>query len=65
VTKRKPKPDDEMLVAARAGIKAVLDDPEATISERLKAIDAGLKLLIVQNKLKGIDDDGESFFPSQ
>ena len=29
---------------ARKGIKAVLDDPESTTSERLKAIDLALKL---------------------
>jgi hypothetical protein len=63
MAKRKADPADELLTSARQGIQAVLKDDKATTAEKLKAIECSLKLLIVEKKLKGVDDD-ESFFPN-
>ena len=48
---------------ARKGIQAVLDDPESTTSERLKAIDLALKLTMVQKRIGDGDDNATGFFP--
>jgi hypothetical protein len=57
VRKTKDIPDPLMLQVARA-LANVMKDPKASTSEKLKAIEIGVKLLAVRHKIKEPDDDG-------
>jgi hypothetical protein len=57
VRKTKDIPDPLMLSVARA-LSSVMKDPKASTSEKLKAIEIGVKLLAVRHKIKEPDDDG-------
>jgi hypothetical protein len=54
---------DSLLTDAEAGIRAVLNDPRAKVSDRLKAIEIASKLLMIKHKIEGGSADG-SFFGS-
>jgi hypothetical protein len=57
------KPVDGLLTDAEAGIRAVLNDPKAKVSDRLKAVEIAAKLLMIKHKIDGGSADG-SFFSS-
>lgn len=43
------------------GVRAVLENKKSTAAQKMAAINAGTKLLMVKNKLKDPEDD-KSFF---
>jgi len=58
------KPDDtateDFLKTLEDGVRRVLSDSKAKASERVSAIAAGAKLLMIKHKISG--DDETSFF---
>ena len=54
------KADDSFLKLLEAGVRAVLKDPESQPSERIAAIAAGAKLLMIRHKIS--DTDESTFF---
>jgi len=60
VTRRRSK--DPLLADLRNAVKAVLSDAKATPAEKLKAIEAGSKLLMIQHKISDREDEGGNFF---
>ena len=52
--------DDNFLRLLENGVKRVLRDKEATASERLAAVSAGAKILMLKFKISG--DDEKNFF---
>ena len=59
---RKDEADDgdNFVRLLEAGVERVLRDKEATASERLAAVNAGAKLLMIRFKISGSDE--ENFF---
>lgn len=54
------QPDsDEFLKALMEGVRKVLDNRKAAPSERMAAVNAGVKLLAIKHKING---DGETGF---
>ena len=51
---------DSLLKALDAGVRAVLRDPDAKPSEKVAAIAAGAKLLMIRHKINETDES--SFF---
>lgn len=52
-----------MIGTLEKAIKTVLDSKKATVSEKMQAINAGTKLLMVRNKINPEGDkDGGNFF---
>lgn len=50
---RKPKTgDDDLLAAMRRAIMAVLDDKDADVTDRMKAIEAAAKILTLEHKIR-------------
>lgn len=56
------KPDNNLMAALEKGIKDVLDDKDSTAKERMDAVNAGTKLLLIKHKIKDSDDEPGSFF---
>lgn len=54
------KADESFLKLLEAGVRAVLKDPESKPSERIAAIAAGSKLLMIKFKIS--EDDSSAFF---
>jgi hypothetical protein len=52
----------EFLTILEKGVKAVLNNPDATASERVAAVTAGSKLLMIRHRIK--ESDGTGFFDS-
>ena len=54
---------DPLLADLKENIRKVLDDPKSTPAERLKAIEVGTKLLMIQHRITGDDSgtDGKFF----
>jgi hypothetical protein len=52
--KKKP---DAFVRLLEAGVRDVLKNPAATPADRLKAIEVGAKLALIQHKVKAGDDD--------
>lgn len=50
---------DPFLKALMEGVRKVLDNRKATPSERMAAVNAGVKLLAIKHKING---DGETGF---
>ena len=48
---------DNFVRLLEAGVERVLRDKEATASERLAAVNAGAKLLMIRFKISGSDED--------
>lgn len=46
----------------KRGVQTVLSDKEATVGDKLKAIEVGAKLAAIEYKIKGGGDD-DQFFP--
>jgi hypothetical protein len=55
------KPTDDFLGVLEQGVRDVLKDEKAKVADKLKALDAGAKLLMVRHKIEGGSADG-SFF---
>jgi len=53
--------DIEFVKLLEDGVRAVLRDKQAKMSDRLKAVEIGSKLLAIRHKIDGADDSG-SFF---
>lgn len=52
---------DDLLSSLEAGVRSVLTDKKATRAEKVQAITAGTKLLLIRHKIKGSTDD-DNFF---
>jgi hypothetical protein len=48
---------DPLLQKLRAGVEAILSDPQATCAEKLKAIEIGSRLLLTEFKTSDKGDD--------
>jgi hypothetical protein len=59
---RKKPEKDEFLETLREGLLGVLKDDKASPGDKLKAIEIGAKLYMIQHKVKGIGDDSGKFF---
>jgi hypothetical protein len=59
-----PKGEKDLSEVLEASIRAVLKDKSTKPSDRLKAIEAGAKLLMIRHKISGAGDDG-NFFTKQ
>lgn len=57
---KKPKTDD-LLVKLEDGVRAVLDDPDADVKDRMQAITAGVKIAQIKHKISD-DSGGKHFF---
>jgi hypothetical protein len=57
----KPAPTDDFLILLEKGVRDVIADKKATPADRLKAIEAGAKLLGIKHKISG-SADGDSYF---
>lgn len=62
--KREPKGEKDLSEVLEAAIRAVLKSKDTKPGDRLKAIEAGAKLLMIRHKISGAGDDG-NFFTSQ
>lgn len=65
--RRKSEPldlDADLMKACEQGIRAVLADNRCKPSERMQAIQAGIRLLQVRHKIEGEADGTGSFFKS-
>lgn len=62
MTTKKPKETDKELVGElKRAIRNVLKNPKASRRDKIEAITAGTKLLLVEHKIKGGGDDGDFF----
>lgn len=59
------KPDDDFLSVLENGIRAVLLDKKSTGKERMDAVNAGTKLILIKHKISDTADDAGSFFKGQ
>lgn len=57
----KPKPAD-FLKSMKDAIKGVLDDPDASAVEKMKAVQSGIQLLEYENEAKGGKRNDGHFF---
>lgn len=48
--------------ALEAGVREVLGNKKATMKDRIDAINAGTKLMLIRHKIKDPDDSPGSFF---
>jgi len=48
----------EFLAVLEDGVKKVLSNKRSTPSERMAAVNAGVKLLAIRHKISGGDDEG-------
>lgn len=62
---RRPDDDSSLLTLLEQGVKDVLADAKATKPQKLKAIEAGCKVLMIKRKLTGDEDGNGSFFPDR
>jgi hypothetical protein len=62
---KSPVKDDGFLGQLQKSVQTILDDPKTKTADRLKAIEAGAKLLTIRHRLEGGEggQDG-SFFGS-
>lgn len=59
----KPRKDpDATMERLKQAVRAVLDDRKASASEKVRAIEAGAKLLMIEAKIKMTDDPDANFF---
>jgi len=56
------KSDADLLSTLEKGIMDVLIDKKATAKERMDAVNAGTKLLLIKHKISDSGDDAGSFF---
>lgn len=62
---KKRNEDTDFLQKMQEGITAILSDDKATISDRIDAITAGTKIMMVKHKIKddgGKENGGGKFF---
>ena len=59
----KPKPNGGFAKQLEQNIAEILKDPEVSIDQRLKAIEAGAKLLLIRHRIQGASEgeDGKFF----
>ena len=53
-------PDDDFLTVLEEGIRAVLKGKKVSPTERIQAVAAGAKLLMIKHRISG--DDAKGFF---
>lgn len=53
---------DEFYESMQTALQDVLKNKKSTIAQKMAAVTAGTKLLMVKNKLKDPDDENKSFF---
>lgn len=56
------KPEDDFLSVLEKGIRAVLQDEKTTAKERMDAVNAGTKLLLIKHKISDTGNEAGSFF---
>lgn len=56
------KKKDDLLDVLEKGVRTVLEDKDATVKERMEAINAGTKLMQLKHKIGDSDDEPGSFF---
>jgi hypothetical protein len=53
-----PAPEPEFMVVLEDGVRAVLKNRKATPQERIAAITAGAKLMMIKYRISGSDEKG-------
>ena len=61
MTHKRAGPDDQLLAAMKRAIMEVLEDPKATVAEKIKMIEAGSKLVVAEGKTANADK-GTGYF---
>lgn len=56
------KADSDFLATLEKGIKDVLENKSSTAKERMEAVNAGTKLMLIKHKISDSSDDAGSFF---
>ena len=56
------KTDTDFLQVLENGIRSVLENKEATSKEKMDAVNAGTKLMLIKHKISDTGDDAGSFF---
>lgn len=55
--------DDSFLKSLEKGVQDILDNSKSKPADRLKAVEAGVRVLMIRHKIEGGGDgDGPSFF---
>ena len=52
------EPSDDFLAVLENGVRTVLADPEAKVSEKMQAIQTGAKIAMIRWKIEGADEKG-------
>ena len=58
VAEAEKPPDDDFLTVLEEGIRAVLKGKKCSATERIAAVTAGAKLLMIRHRISGSDDKG-------
>lgn len=56
------KSDTDFLASLEKGIKDVLEDKKSTAKERMDAVTAGTKLILIKHKINDSGEEAGSFF---
>lgn len=56
------KTDDDFLSVLESGIRDVLQDKKTTAKERMDAVNAGTKLMLIKHKITDTSNEAGSFF---
>lgn len=56
------KTDTDFMKVLETGIRDVLENKESTAKERMDAVNAGTKLLLIKHKISDAGDEAGSFF---
>lgn len=56
------KHDTDFLSVLEMGIRAVLESKDSTVKERMDAVNAGTKLMLIKHKINDAGDEAGSFF---
>lgn len=56
------KPTDDFMSILESGIKDVLKDKKSSAKERMDAVNAGTKLMLIKHKISDTGDEAGSFF---
>lgn len=54
--------NDDLITLLEKGIRSVLSNKEATSKEKMEAVNAGTRLLMIKHKISGDSDEPGGFF---
>lgn len=54
--------EDPLVKKLEAAVTDVLNDKKASVADKLRAIDAGAKVLQIKHKISGGGEDGGNYF---